>query len=71
MNYTPELEEEVGFFKRLFGGSMKQKMLESNYQIFIERTNGYLKVKLRDHNGEQLLDSESLRLLGLLRSNLS
>ncbi len=71
VNYTPELEEEAGFFKRLFGGRKKQKILESNYQILIERSNGYVKVKLRDHNGEQLVDSESLRLLGLLRSNLS
>ena len=71
VNYTPEVEEKVGFFKRLFGGGKKQEMLESNYRILVERAEGLIKVKVRDYEGQQLADSESLRLLGLLRSNLS
>ena len=71
VNYAPELEEELGFFKRLFGGSKKQKILESNYRILVERTEGFVKIRVRDNDGQQLVNSESLRLLGLLRSNLS
>ncbi len=71
VNYTPEIDEEPGFFGRLFGGGKKSDILESNYRVLVNRASGYAEIRVRNNDGEILSNSESARLLGILRSNLS
>ena len=71
VNYSPEVEAEPGFFSRLFSGAPKVDTLEVNYQIILESNGDLTQVRIVDAEGVLLSPSDSLRLLGILRSNLS
>lgn len=71
VNYSPVVEAEPGFFSRLFSGTPKVDTLKVNYQIILESNGDLTQVRIFDAEGVLLSPSDSLRLLGILRSNLS
>jgi len=71
VNYTEPVEEEEGFFSGWFGGDSKDKVLETNYMILVQPVGADVEVRIVGANGESLGQAESLRLLKVLRLNMS
>ena len=69
VNYTPETNEEPGFFDRLFGGS--DEILNVNYRILVQTVGANVEIRIVGAEGQSLNKAETLRLLKILRSNLS
>jgi len=69
VNYTPETTEEPGFFARLFRGS--EEILEVNYRILVETVGANVEIRIVGTEGQGLNKAETLRLLKILRSNMS
>ncbi|ETN92423.1 Outer membrane protein assembly factor BamC precursor [Gammaproteobacteria bacterium MOLA455] len=69
VNYTPESTEEPGFFARLFSGS--EEILEANYRILVEAVGANVEIRIVGSEGQGLNKAETLRLLKILRSNMS
>ena len=69
VNYTPETTEEPGFFARWFGGS--DKILEVNYRILVQTVGANVEIRIGGAEGQGLNKAETLRLLKILRSNMS
>ena len=71
VNYTQTMDKEQGFFGRWFGGSSDEDVLETNYMVLIQSVGANVEVRIVGINGESLGQAESLRLLKVLRSNMS
>ena len=69
VNYTPETAEEPGFFSRLFGGD--DDILEVNYRILVKTVGANVEIHVVGAEGQGLNKAETLRLLKILRSNMS
>jgi len=69
VNYTPETSEEPGFFGRLFSGS--DDILEVNYRILVQTVGANVEIRIVGAEGQGLNKAETLRLLKILRSNMS
>ena len=62
----------VGFFAGLFGGGRSNdEIIEVNYRILVESVKENVEVRLVDSKGNSLPKAESLKLLAIVRSNLS
>ena len=70
VNYTKPSEVEEGFFSGWFGGS-DSDVLKTNYRVLIETVGANVEVRIVGAEGESLGQAESLRLLKVLRSNMS
>ena len=70
VNYTPQGDDEKGFFARWFGGG-DDKITEVNYRILVATVGNNVEVRVVGPNGEGLNRAEALRLLTILRSNMS
>ena len=71
VNYTEASSEEVGFFGRIFGGGKEQDIIEVNYQILVQTVGSDTEVRVVDAKGNSLTRVEALKLLTIVRSNLS
>ena len=71
VNYTEPSSTEVGFFGRLFGGSKDEEIVTANYRVLVESVATDVEIKIVDAEGDSLGRSEALKLLAILRSNLS
>ena len=71
VNYTEASAEEAGFFGRIFGGGKDQDIIEVNYQILVQTVGSDTEVRIVDETGGSLTRVEALKLLTILRSNLS
>ncbi len=71
VNYTEETTDEPGFFNRWFGGGAGDAILEVNYRVLVEAVGGSVEVRIIGPDGEGLNQAESLRLLKVLRGNMS
>lgn len=69
VNYTPETTEKPGFFARLFGGG--DEILEVNYRILVKAVGANVEINIVGAEGQGLNKAETLRLLKILRSNMS
>ena len=71
VNYTEASSEEAGFFGRIFGGGKEQDIIKANYQILVQTVGSDTEVRVVDAKGSSLTRVEALKLLTILRSNLS
>ena len=71
VNYSEPVEEATGFFSRWFGGSSKDEVLETNYMVLVQSVGANVEVRIVGADGESLGQAESLRLLKVLRLNMS
>jgi outer membrane protein assembly factor BamC len=71
VNYTEASSEELGFFGRIFGGGKEQDIIKANYQILVQTVGSDTEVRVVDAKGSSLTRVEALKLLTILRSNLS
>ncbi len=70
VNFTPPDEEEKGWFASLFSGD-DDKRLEVNYRVKLTRAEDGVQVRIVDDEGQGLDRNHALRLLKVVRSNLS
>ena len=71
VNYSSQLEEEPGFFKRWFGSDPEEEKIEVNYQILLQEVGANVEVRVVSPNGDSLSATEALELLTVLRGNMS
>jgi outer membrane protein assembly factor BamC len=71
VNYTEETTDEEGFFSRWFGGGAGEEILDINYRILVQPVGASVEVRIIGPDGEGLNKAESLRLLKVLRGNMS
>jgi len=72
VNYTKELEEDPGFFARWFGGkSDSAERLEVNYRVLVETVGANVEIRVVGADGQGVNKAEALRLLKILRGNMS
>lgn len=71
VNYTEETADDEGFFSRWFGGGAGEEILEVNYQVLVQSVGANVEVRIIGPDGEGLNKAESLRLLKVLRGNMS
>lgn len=71
VNYTSQLEENNGFFKRWFGSDAQDETIEVNYQILVQAVGANVEVRVVNPNGDSLSATEALELLTVLRGNMS
>lgn len=72
VNYTDQLDEQdQGFFDRWFGQSTDNEILEVNYRILVKQVGDNIEVRLVSSEGESLDRGVSLKLLNILRGNMS
>jgi outer membrane protein assembly factor BamC len=69
VSYTEESPEDDGFFAGWFGGD--KEIIESNYRILVKTVGADVEIRIVGVSGDSLDKPESLRLLSILRSNLS
>jgi len=70
VNYSDETADEPGFFARWFGGG-SDEILEVNYRVLVETVGANVEVRIVGAEGQGLNKAEALRLLKVLRSNMS
>ena len=71
VNYTEQTEEDEGFFSRWFGNTADNELLEANYRVLMETVGNSVEARLVGFEGNSLDKQESLRLLRILRANMS
>ena len=71
VNYTEQTEDDEGFFSRWFGNSTDNELLEANYRVLMETVGNSVEARLVGFEGNSLDKQESLRLLRILRGNMS
>jgi len=70
VNYTEDSADKPGFFARWFGGN-SEKILEVNYRILVQVVGADVEVRIVGPDAEGLGKAETLRLLKILRNNMS
>lgn len=71
VNYTELDADKEGFFKRWFGGGAGEEILNVNYHILVQRAGADVEVRIIAPDGTGLNKAEALRLLKVLRGNMS
>ena len=69
--YSAVTNDEEGFFKRWFGGGAGDEILNVTYHVLIEPGDDNIEVRIIGPDGAGLNKAESLRLLKVLRGNMS
>lgn len=70
VNYTDLSIDEPGFFRRWFGES-SDEILEINYRVLVQVVGADVEVRIVGRDAEGLTRVEALRLLKILRNNMS
>ncbi len=70
VNYTDLSIDEPGFFRRWFGES-SDEILEINYRVLVQIVGADVEVRIVGRDAEGLTRVEALRLLKILRNNMS
>ncbi|MGB0450008.1 MAG: outer membrane protein assembly factor BamC [Porticoccaceae bacterium] len=70
VNYTDESADSPGFFDRWFGDSTDE-ILEVNYLVLVQVVGADVEVRIVGPDSEGLGKAEALRLLKILRNNMS
>ena len=70
VNYTDQSADDSGFFDRWFGDS-SDEILEVNYRILVQVVGADVEVRIIGPDAEGLGKAEALRLLKILRNNMS
>jgi outer membrane protein assembly factor BamC len=70
VNYTDQSADKPGFFDRWFGDS-SEEILEVNYRILVQEVGADVEVRIVGPDAEGLSKAEALRLLKILRNNMS
>jgi len=71
VNYTEKSVGDEGFFNRWFGGSDDSERLEVNYRVLVAPVGADVEVRLVGPEDGGLVKAEALRLLKVLRGNMS
>ena len=71
VNFTEPSSEEIGFFGKLFGGGKDQDIIKANYQVLMQTVGSDTEIRIVDDSGNGLTRADALRLLTVIRSNLS
>ncbi|MGB2044430.1 MAG: outer membrane protein assembly factor BamC [Porticoccaceae bacterium] len=71
VNYSEQTEGDEGFFSRWFGSSDSEELLEANYKVLMESVGSSIEARIVGFEGNSLDRAESLRLLRILRGNMS
>ena len=71
VNYTEQSVGDKGFFSRWFGGDDNSERLEVNYRVLVAPVGADVEVRLVDPEDGGLAKAEALRLLKVLRGNMS
>ena len=73
VSYTDLVEgEEQGFFARWFGDkASEQEIIDANYQILVQTVGANTEVRIVDINGTSVNKSTLLKLLTVLRNNMT
>ena len=72
VNYSDQLADEPGFFTRWFGGSGSSDVIvEANYRVLVQTVGANVEVRVVGSEAEGLGKAEALRLLKILRNNMS
>ena len=71
VNYSEQTEGDEGFFSRWFGSSDSDELLEANYRLLMESVGNSVEARIVGIEGNSLDKAESLRLLRILRGNMS
>ena len=72
VNYFDEIEDKKsGIFSSLFGGDDNQEILEIDYRILVLDVGTNVEVRLVSPEGESLDKNLSLKLLNILRTNMT
>ena len=72
VNYFDQIEDKKsGIFSSLFGRDDNQEILEINYRILVQDVGTNVQVRLVSPEGESLDKNLSLKLLNILRTNMT
>tara|TARA_B100000795_G_scaffold139712_1_gene104577 strand:+ start:478 stop:1509 length:1032 start_codon:yes stop_codon:yes gene_type:complete len=71
VNFTEASSEEIGFFGKLFGGGKDEDIIKANYQVLMQAVGSDTEIRIVDDSGNGLTRADALRLLTVIRSNLS
>ena len=71
VKYTEKSVGDEGFFNRWFGGSDDSERLEVNYRVLVAPVGADVEVRLVGPEDGGLVKAEALRLLKVLRGNMS
>jgi len=71
VNFSEPSSEEIGFFGKLFSGGENQDIIKPNYQVLMQAAGSDTEIRIVDDKGNGLTRADALRLLTVLRSNLS
>jgi len=71
VNYTDQSTDEPGFFARWFGEGSGDEILQVNYQVLVQVVGANVEVRVVGPDSEGLGKAETLRLLKILRNNMS
>lgn len=71
VNYTEKSAGDEGFFSRWFGGGDNSERLEVNYRVLVAPVGADVEVRLVGPEDGGLVKAEALRLLKVLRGNMS
>jgi outer membrane protein assembly factor BamC len=70
VNYSDQSADEPGFFARWFGGG-SDEILAVNYRVLVQVVGNDVEVRIVGPEAEGLVRAEALRLLKILRNNMS
>jgi len=71
VNYSGQLADDEGFFDGWFGERPEDEILKVNYHILVQAVGANVEVRVVSPEGESLDRAESLKLLNILRGNMS
>jgi len=71
VNYSSEIEEDEGFFKRWFGGGSDDQVINANYRLLVQAVGANIEIRIVTADGDSIDTAEALKLLTILRGNMS
>lgn len=69
--YTSELEEQSEGFTSWLGFAREKDVVEANYRILVQDTGNSIEIRLVSTDGDSLNRAQALKLLNIVRSNMS
>ena len=69
--YSSELEEEAGGFLNWLGFGAENDIVKASYRILVQDTGNAIEIRLVSMDGDSLERAQALKLLNIVRSNMS
>ena len=69
VNYEEDTRGDEGFFSKWFGGD--EEIIKTDYRVIIKDVGTNVEIRVVGASGDSLGKAEALRMLSILRSNLS